>query len=289
MDILVYALFLFFIGYVLARLDFPDNFDKSLHLFVLYVSLPATIFLQMPKLVFSIELLEIIALAWVAIAISFIFVFILTKIYTLSSEVKGALYLLVPLSNTSFLGIPIIEYFYGQGAIKYALVYDQFASFIGLSVFGSIVVAIYTNNGKVDILHISKKILVFPPFIALILSLFFDLDFKMLEPLSNTLLPLAMIAIGFRFKVKFDLLSAKLMLSIFPFKFLIIPIFLTFIFNVDTMMMKVAILESGMSSMISVATIVVLARLNSTFASTIIGYGVIVSLFTTTFLYYYLG
>jgi len=95
-----------FIGMGLRRIElFPKETDKVLNLFVIYVSLPALVLLKVPELVFSTDLLVPVAVPWVMLCFSALVILALGRWQKWEREVIGALLLLVPLGNTSFLGI----------------------------------------------------------------------------------------------------------------------------------------------------------------------------------------
>lgn len=50
--------------------------------------------------------------------------------------------LTVPLGNTGFVGIPLVEALLGKEAVAYAILYDQFGTFIALNTLGSFIAAI---------------------------------------------------------------------------------------------------------------------------------------------------
>ncbi len=80
---------------------------------------------------------------------------------------------MVPLGNTSFLGIPMITAFFGTEMVPYGLLYDQFGSFLALSTYGTIIINIYSGKDPKKPLVLLKKIVTFPPFIALSIAIFF--------------------------------------------------------------------------------------------------------------------
>ena len=69
------------------------------------------------------------------------------------------------LSNTSFLGFPIIEALYGEEGLKTAIIVDQPGSFVVLSTLGVLVATVY-SKGNLSSVQIAKKIAFFPPFVT---------------------------------------------------------------------------------------------------------------------------
>lgn len=53
--------------------------------------------------------------------------------------------LTVPLVNAGFVGIPLIEALLGTDAVPYAILYDQFGTFLALNTYGILVAAYYRD------------------------------------------------------------------------------------------------------------------------------------------------
>ena len=132
------------VGKLLAwRRIVPPAAPDALNLVVLYVCLPAAILLYAPRLRFERELLGLLAVPWTLLVASTALTLALARVARLPRAVTAALLLLVPLGNTSFLGFALMPALAGDGALRYAVVYDQFGSFIMLSTFGLITLGLY--------------------------------------------------------------------------------------------------------------------------------------------------
>lgn len=95
----------------------------------------------------------------------------LSRLLKWDRATTGCFLLLIALGNTSFLGLPIVQAFFGDTGIPFALLYDQLGSFLALAIYGSFILAVYgRQGGKQNPASIVKKIFMFPPFIALILA-----------------------------------------------------------------------------------------------------------------------
>ncbi len=134
------------IGIILKRLsDFPTETGTVLNLFVIYISLPALVLLKIPELTFSKHLLVPGLMPWGVLIFSCALILILSRFLNWNRSTTGCLLLLIPLGNTSFLGIPMVQSFFGDQAIPYALLYDQLGSFLALATYGSLVL---WNRGR---------------------------------------------------------------------------------------------------------------------------------------------
>ena len=278
MEQILFILFLLFLGYGLQFLDFPKNFSHALNLFIIYVSFPATIILQVPKISFDDSLLVLILVPYLVAALSIASVRLFFS--HLPRNTQAALYLLLPLGNTSFFGFPILKALLGEEAISYGIVYDQFGTFVLLSVFGSFVIA-YFGGSVVTLRGIGKKIFTFPPFIFLIIALLFG-EFPphtlpFVEILANTLVPLAIMSVGFsmRLAIKED---RGVFIGFMALKLFAIPcvVFLIlFFFGFQGMVSMVALLESAMPSMVTAGALAISGGFAPRLAAVLVGYGIL--------------
>ena len=91
------------VGYFINRLNiFSKDAPAILNQFVIYISLPAMIILQVPKLTFSMDTLIPIIVAWCVMGISAILVLLFARIFSFSKEITGSLML-----------VAIINYLHG--------------------------------------------------------------------------------------------------------------------------------------------------------------------------------
>lgn len=283
---------LLILGMLLQKSDAPADFARSLNLFVIYISFPATILIQVPKIHLDLSALGVILIPWLLLPIVVVIVLLMTRHQPPS--VRAALLLVMPLGNTSFVGIPIIHTLLGEEAIPYLLMYDQFGTFLMLSLYGSAIIAHYESG----IFHkrlILKKLFLFPPFIALLFALSFGKMPELLQPhlqtLSSTLVPLALIAVGYSMKIggkmPYGILTQALAL-----KLLIMPFIawgILYSMEMNPLALKTAVLESGMPSMITAGALAAASGFAPELSAALVGYGIIISLITLPFLAHLMG
>ncbi len=291
MEQFIFILALLMIGIILQKAPAPVDFAKSLNFFVIYVSLPATVLIQMPKIHFDFSALGVILVPWLLLPIVITMVIFMTRNHP--PHVRAALLLVMPLGNTSFVGIPIIHTLLGEEAIPYVLMYDQFGTFLMLSFYGAAVIARYETG----IFHkrlIMKKLLFFPPFIFLVFALVFGEMPSIAQPylklLSSTLVPLALISVGYSMKfggeVDYRLLTQSLVLKLIIMPFIAFGILLAM--GTDTLALKTAVLESGMPSMITAGALAIAAGFAPELSAALVGYGIVVSLATLPIITYFM-
>ena len=284
------------IGLLLQRLpQLPKDAAQTLNLFVIYVSLPALVLLKVPQLEFSRQLLVPALLPWGMLAVSALAVLLLARALAWSREITGALLLLVPLGNTSFLGIPMVNAFFGEAGIPFALIYDQFGSFLALATYGSLVVAIYGSQGEKPTLQtVGKKIGTFPPFLALLLALALsswsppEPVTALLESLAATLVPVVMIAVGLQLTLRLNRevlapmgLGLAIKLCLAP----LLALLAVKTMGLEGLAVQVAVFEAGMPPMVSAGALAVVAGLSPKLTAAMVGLGILLSFVTLPLLY----
>ncbi|QOP41019.1 AEC family transporter [Sulfurimonas marina] len=295
MENFLYIVLMMFLGYFFKRVNiFERDVATSLNQFVIYISLPALILLQISQLTFSFDILIPVIVSWSVMVFSALIVLAVSRMMEFSKEITGMLMLVAVLTNSSFLGLPIIQAYYGAEALAYIMVYDQLGVFLALATYGTFVSAFYSATTKITPSIIGYKIITFPPFIALIVALFLNgITFPasielVLNSLSATVIPLALVAVGLQLEFKLpkdELKPFSVALFIKLFIAPLIAIAICYIFAWDNLASKVSILEAAMAPMITAAAMASMAGLSPRLSSAIVGYGVIFSFFTSYLFY----
>lgn len=283
MEQFAFIIALMVIGVLLQKMDAPADFSKSLNFFVIYVSLPATVLIQVPKIALDLSAVGTVLVPWLLLPMMIAVVIRMTR--NQPEHVRAALLLIIPLGNTSFVGIPIINTLLGPDAIGYVLMYDQFGTFLMLSLYGSAVIARY-ETGSIHVRLILKKLFLFPPFVLLIFALVFG---KMplevqpyLETLASTLVPVALVSVGYSMRLGGEV-DYPLFAKALGVKLLVMPLIafgLLSFFGVEPLALKTAVLESGMPSMITAGALAIASGFAPALSAAMVGYGIIVSLVT---------
>ncbi|RUO30675.1 hypothetical protein CWE12_05370 [Aliidiomarina sedimenti] len=285
------------VGVILQRVPaLPISTARWLTRYVLNVAVPAMVLLHLAQLTVDATIWVPVLTPWAMLIGSMLMVFLLTKWFGWSRQVMGALLIVVPLGNTSFLGFPIISSFYGNEGLAYAVLYDQFGSFIGLAVIATTLAAIFGRplNGAgmtPSARGIALKILSFPPFIALVLALLVlasEVTYPVwfasaLAILGMTLVPAVMVAVGLQLRLRVPREDVGPFVASLLLKLVILPAlaFLTMWgLGLDGLAVKVSLLEAAMPPMITAGAIAIAAGLRTTLVAAIIGYGVLLSVLT---------
>lgn len=283
------------VGYIIQRLNiFSKEAATILNQFAIYISLPAMILLQVPKLTFSIDSLIPIIIAWSVMISSAILILLISKFFSFSKEVTGSLMLVSILTNSSFLGIPIINAYMGESALPYILVYDQLGTFIAFSVYGTFIVSFYTSKKEISFKVFTLKVLTSPPLIALIVALllmgveFHPVISKVLSSFASTIVPIALVAVGLQLQFKLpreDLKPFSVSLFVKLIFAPIVAILVCKIFGWNNQASMVSIMEASMAPMITAGAIASMAGLAPRLSSAIVGYGILISFVTTAIVY----
>ena len=283
------------VGYFINRLNiFSKDAPAILNQFVIYISLPAMIILQVPKLTFSMDTLIPIIVAWGVMGISAILVLLFARIFSFSKEITGSLMLVAILTNSSFMGIPIINAYMGESSLAYILVYDQLGTFIALATYGTFIASYYSSKSQISFKIITLKVLTFPPFLSLVLALllmgveFHPVLSKVLSSFANTIVPIALVAVGLQLQFKLPREDLKPFSVALFIKLIIAPIIaivICKIFNWNNQAAMVSIMEAAMAPMITAGAIASMAGLAPRLSSAIVGYGILISFITTGILF----
>ena len=283
------------IGYGFNRLHiFPEESANILNKFVIFISLPAMILLQIPKLTLSMDILIPVIIAWVVMTVTAILTFFISKRLHFSKEVTGSLMLVAVLTNSSFLGIPVINAYLGDEALPFILVYDQMGTFLALATYGIFVAAYYSNQSEINVQIMAVKILTFPPFVSLIIALFFigtpfpETISKVLLMLGNTIVPIALVAVGLQLQLKLPGHEIQPFALALFIKLMIAPLIALAIVAMagwTNLAANVSVMEAGMAPMITAGAMASLSGLAPRLSSAIVGYGILLSFFSTALLF----
>lgn len=278
------------IGMVLGRLGMLDAAGaEALNKVVLYVCLPAAVLRYAPQLTLEPALLGVIAVPWLLLVPVVPLIVWLGRKLAWRRDQVAALLVLVLLGNTSFIGYPLIRALLGDAALPYAVVYDQFGSFLIISSYGLYVLARYSGEHTPSAREIAGRVLRFPPFLAMLLAFTVmpanppEFIANGLQKLADALPLLAMLAIGVTLRLRLARAELQPLVAGLSLKLVLMPALawgLALAMGLPDLMTRAAVLESAMPPMITAAALVIAHRLAPALASAMIGYGIAVSLLT---------
>lgn len=281
----------FVIGMLLRRSGrLPVNAHASLNGFIIHVSLPALTLVSVHKLAFDKALLAPAAMAWIMFGLGCAFFWWIGHMMKLRTPTIGALMLTGSLANTSFIGIPMIEAFFGSQGVGLGILIDQAGTYLVLSTLGMFVATIYAQGGMPTARTIAKKVFTFAPFIAFVLALMlipvtYPAWFEaLLDRLGGTLVPLALVSVGYQ--IQFSEIRGRmpeLTLGL-GFKLIIAPALIGLLyaglFGGRGEIIQITIFEAAMPPQIGAAIVAMEHDLDPQLVTLMIGVGIPISFLT---------
>jgi hypothetical protein len=277
------------LGIIAQRLfTIPAKAPLLLNQLVINIAIPAVILLRVPSLQLNSSLLALIFGAWGAVLISVLLVLFFAKKMQWSKQITGALLMTAVLGNTSYLGFPMVKLFYQEDAIPYAIIYDQIGTFLALAIYGTLVIAIYSQTAaKPTVTFILSRIFKFAPFPTLLIALFLSPSSLpesvkiVLSNLALLMVPMTMFIVGLQFKLRIaDEYRKPLYLGI-AIKMVFTPLIMAtimFLFGKNSMIQIVTVFETAMPPMVTAGVLAMSANLAPKLSSAMIGFGLLFAL-----------
>ncbi|HEX2465099.1 MAG TPA: AEC family transporter [Thermoanaerobaculia bacterium] len=281
----------FVIGILLRRSKrLPENAHAAWNGFVIHVSLPALTLVYVHDLRLSAELLFPAAMAWLLFGAGCAFFWVVGRLLRLPPRTVGALMLVGGLGNTSFVGLPMIETYYGARGLGVGILVDQAGTYLVLSTLGILTATYYRQEGGMNVRAIVRKILTFAPFLAFVVSLVLVrvaypewLD-ALLRRLGGTLVPLALASVGYQ--IQFKSIRSKLReLGIgLAFKLALGPALIALVFaglfSARGETIQITIFEAAMAPQIGAAIVALDHDLDPQLVTLMVGIGTPLSFLT---------
>ncbi|MDP2361074.1 MAG: AEC family transporter [bacterium] len=195
-----------------------ERLSTWLSAWALRVALPATVLKVLAGMPLSQLNHPAVWLPWLLLILVLpLLWFSLRRVPFLDAEQARLLLLLIPLGNTSFLGLPLLQAVRGDEALSSALLYDQFGSFPQLLLLGTWLLESHAgaagsgqsgsrrgHPGQVVV----RRLASFPPLPVLLLALspagpwLRDAAEPLLSLVAWTLVPTVMVALGARLRIR---------------------------------------------------------------------------------------
>ena len=268
----------------------PDNAHLAINGFIIHVALPALILGQIHGLQVTRALLFPISMPWVLFALGVGFFLAARRAFGLSAEITGALIMTAGLANTSFVGLPMIEAFYGAEHLSTGILIDQLGTYLVLSTLG-ITVACIATSGAARPAEIMRRVVTFPPLIALVLALALSpvVAFPLwlsgaLHRLGDTLAPLALVSVGLQLRLR-QAAGFRMPLALgLGFKLLLGPLLVALLYagamSWGGETSRVTIFEAAMGPMIGGAVVAMQYGLSVPLITLMVGMGILLSFLT---------
>lgn len=284
----------FLLGMILRRSGrLPDNTAVVLNGFVLNISLPALTLTHVHNLELDSNLILPALMAWLMFCIGCGFFWLTGHLIGFSRPTIGGLMLTGGLANTSFIGLPMIDTFYGAQFLGLGILIDQVGSYFVLSTLGILVASIYCSDQserRIDASVVIRKIVHFVPFQSFVLALLLIryeypawLE-ELLMHLGATLIPLALVSIGYQLRLshvnnKTTALATGLLFKLMLAPGLILLIYVG-VFGLEGPVLRVTVFEAAMAPMIGASIVASDHDLDPPLLTLMIGVGIPLSFLT---------
>jgi len=286
---LVFSGLLLAVAVLLQRLPQAASIADHLNWWVLNIALPAMVLELIPKLKLDPHLWYLVFSQWLGFALTMAVFVPLGRALHWSRERLASVLLLASLSNTAFVGLPLVGALRGEDGLPLAMFADQLGCFIALSVGGAVLVAVFKGD-RTSPRIVAAGMLRFPPFVALLVALVVHalggwplLVSDSLHRISSTLAPIAMFSVGLRLRLRPVPGQRSALGLALGWKLLLMPLVtwtLGLAVGIKGLPLTVSVLETAMAPMFSTVMIARANDFDPEFADTLLSVALLLSFLT---------
>jgi predicted permease len=281
-----------------ASAKLPENAPATINGFITNVALPALILVYVHDTQPAVELIGAVLMPWLLFVCGGAVFWALARTMRFSRGTTGALIMLGGLGNTSFVGLPMIECFYGASYLSIGILIDQLGTYLVLSTLGIAVACVYSES-RASPREVARRIATFPPLLAMLGALalaplpFPEWIVATLQRLGGTLAPLALISVGMQLRTG-ALADNRIALAAgLGFKLLVGPALLAITYfemmREQPQIMRVIVFESAMAPQIGASIVAIQHKLNPPLVTLMVGVGTLLSFVTLPLWWLLLG
>ena len=292
MNNLILLICCFVIGMLLHHYKrMPVNTPAVLNSYILQIALPALVLLSLHDLKISSDIGLMAAMAWIVFALAAGFFHLVGRWLELPRPTVGALILTGGMGNTAFVGLPMIEAYYGHQGIVNGVVIDQLGSSLVLSTLGITVAGLY-SSGRPTTGEMIRRILFFPPFVALVIALILmpvdypDWFTSVLKRLGDTMAPVALLAVGFQLRLGHIAGNGRKLAIGLTYKLMLAPLVMyvlyVLVFGVHSQVIQITLFQAAMPPMIASAILATEHELDPPLATLMVAVGILISFVTVS-------
>lgn len=277
------------LGYVLKRKSFLKESDRQLLAnIVLYISLPAMIFINLHDGAISKDMVFLPILSLATTFILLILAYIYCKIRKYSKKTTWTILIASSIMNTGFIGFPVTLGVFGNEGFIYAIFIDL-ATTTMVIIYGVILAKEFGGDRN----EVIKQIVTFIPLWAVISALIFNIFSipvpyvanEILNYLGQATIPLIMLCLGIslEFKNIGQNISDSIVVSVMKLVIAPVVIFaLLTLCKIKGLAFDVGVIEAGMSTAMNALVLAITYDLDADLMSSLIFTNVILSVFTLT-------
>ena len=267
----------------------PENAHVSINAFIIHVSLPALILLQVHAVRLNAELFYAALMPWLIFIASVVLFWVVGAVFKLPPKTTGALAVMGGLGNTSFVGLPMIEAYYGPEHMPTGIIIDQLGTYLVLSTVGILVICFFAE-GRISRREIVNRVVTFPPFITLVLALalipfdYSDWATNVAQRLGATLAPLALVSVGLQLRLSEVVGNRRLLAMGLSYKLVLAPLLVMLVYvgalDLRGTTTQVTLFEAAMAPQIGGAIVAIQYGLNAQLITLMVGIGTVLSFLT---------
>lgn len=194
-------------GALLVRFGgLPASAHDALDTYVIYLALPAVALSELHPVPITGTIFEYAAVPWAIFALAAGGFYLLKRWRGWSWRVYGALLVVTGVGNTSFVGLPMIQAFFGARYKPTGIVIDQLGTYLILSTVGITVAALCGGATRPRAREIATRVATFPPFLAVCVAFaLHPIRFpagvqSVLTTIGATLPPVALFSVGMQLR-----------------------------------------------------------------------------------------
>ena len=278
-----------------ARL--PENADSILAGVVIQFCVPPVAFLAARAMPLTAEAILPGSMAWIIFTGGFAFFGLAARLLGLSRQTFGCLMLAGGMSNVIFIGLPMIEAFYGRDMAYVAFLCDNPGTSVVLSMPGVLLATHLskreggqTGGGLAALRGALRRMLLFPPFQALVLGLVLrplvlpDWVLSGLARLGATLVPMSLLTVGLGLTFRLPGPRARPLAAGLAYKLVLAPALVWLVaakcFGNTGLVAQVTVFEAAMPPMVLGAILATEYGLDPELAALMVGIGTGLSFLT---------
>lgn len=276
----------------------PEGADRVLAGVVIQISAPAVAFLAARGMPLTLEILLPGSMAWIVFAGGLAFFGLARRLFGFSRQTFACLMLSAALCNTIFIGLPMVEAFFGPQYAYVAFLCDNPGTSLVLALPGVLLATHFSARAE----HLAgvnlstrlwpslRRVLAFPPLQAMLLGLALrsvELPAWLLAGLGRigaTLVPLALLSVGLGMRFRLPGGSAKALACGLAFKLAVAPALMwlvaVLVLGNTGMVARVTVFEAAMPPMILGAILATDHKLDPDLAALLVGIGTPLSFLT---------
>lgn len=276
------VIFIFFLGYVLKKINFLKKRDSDLFLkIVFYIVIPSLIILSVTRIKITSELIYLIIIAPIIIFITYFTSYVFGKRLRLEKSTLGAFLVGTMIINNNFV-LPFIFEVYGDVGIALLSLFD-FGNTLVVLTFVYYIATKYGDN-KSSSKQIYKKFLYSAPIWALFLAILLNLGniqipvfiANTLQSVGSLLTPLLMLSVGIYFTPKIvNFVPVTIGVILRSFLGLLLGFVLVNLFDLQGVIRTIALIGSAAPAGFNTLTFSSLEKLDKEFAASLVSVSIL--------------